>query len=71
MPLPWPQSGLLSNTQKLIVQGDTCADKARDFIGKGRLGGEQQGKGTQEKCSASLGFYDDGISFWVVFSQSF
>ena len=25
---------LLSNTRKWIVQGDTCADKARDFIGK-------------------------------------
>ena len=29
------QTGLLSNTQKWIVLGDTCADKARDFIGKG------------------------------------
>ena len=37
-------------------------------------GGEQQGKGTQENSSAtwlSLGFYGDGISFRVVFSQSF
>ena len=34
-------SGLLSNTQKWIVRGDTCADKARDFIGKG----------TRENCS--------------------
>ena len=41
-PLPGPKTGLLSNTQKWIVQGDTCADKARDFIGKRRLGGEQQ-----------------------------
>ena len=40
-PLPGPETGLLSNTQKWIVQGDTCADKARDFIGKGHLGGEQ------------------------------
>ena len=32
---------------------DTCADKARDFIGKGHPGGEQQGKGTQENCSAT------------------
>ena len=57
-----------------IVQGDTCADKARDFIGKGHLGGEQQGRETQENSSAtvahSLGFYGDGISFRVVFSQS-
>ena len=34
-PLPGPETGLLSNTQKRIVEGDTCADKARDFIGKG------------------------------------
>ena len=34
-PLLGPETGLLSNTQKWIVQGDTCADKARDFIGKG------------------------------------
>ena len=34
-PLPGPETELLSNTQKRIVQGDTCADKARDFIGKG------------------------------------
>ena len=27
-------------------------DEARGFIGKGRLGGEQEGKGTQEDCSA-------------------
>ena len=69
-PLPGPESGLLSNTQKWIVQGDTRADKARDFIRKRRPGGEQQGKGNEENCSDnmahSLGFYGDGISFWVV-----
>ena len=27
-------------------------DRARDFNGKGHLGGEQQGKGTQENSSA-------------------
>ena len=52
-PLSGPETGLLSNTQKWIVWGDTSADKARDFIGKGHLGGEQQGKGTQENCSAT------------------
>ena len=31
---------------------ETRADKARDFIGKGHPGGEQEGKGTQENCSA-------------------
>ena len=40
-PLSGPESGLLSNTWKWIVQGDTCADKARDFVGKGHPGGEQ------------------------------
>ena len=51
-PLPGPETGLLSNTRKWNVRGDTFADKARDFIGKGRLGGEQQGKGAQENWSA-------------------
>ena len=39
--VPGPGSEFLSNTQKCIVQGDTCADKARGFIGKGRPDGEQ------------------------------
>ena len=36
-----------------MIRGDTCADKAKDFIGKGHPGGEQQGKGTQEDCSVT------------------
>ena len=36
-----PETGLLSNTQKWIVWGDTCVDKARDFIRKGHPAGEQ------------------------------
>ena len=59
-PLPGPETGLLSNTRKQIVWGDICADKARDFIGKGHSGGEQEVKGTQENGSATwlavLGF---------------
>ena len=47
------ESGLLSNIGKLMVPGDTHADKARGFFGKGLQGGEQQGKGTQENCSAT------------------
>ena len=31
----------------------TRTDKAKDLIGKGRLGGEQQGKGPRENCSAT------------------
>ena len=52
-PLPGPETGLLSNTRKLIVQGNTCADKARDFTGKGGPGGEQGDKGTQENISVT------------------
>ena len=48
-----PKSGLLSNTEKGIVQGDTRANKARDFIGKKHLGEEQYGRGIQENCSAT------------------
>ena len=66
-PRPGPETGLLSNTQKWIVQGDTCADKARDFIGKGHPGGEWEGKGTQENCSvtwlAVSGFMAMGLVF--------
>ena len=51
-PLSGRKTGLLSNTQKWIVRGDTSADKARDFIGQGHPGGEQQGKRTQENSSA-------------------
>ena len=45
-------------TQKWVVRGDARADRARDFIGKGRPGGEQEGQGTQN-CSAS----------WLVVSE--
>ena len=64
-PLPGPETGLLSNTQKWIVWGDTCADKTKDFIGKGHPGGEQEGEGTQQNCSvmwlAVLGFMVMGL----------
>ena len=33
---------------------ETCADKAKDFIGKGHLGREQEGQGTQENSAAWL-----------------
>ena len=71
-----PKTGLLSNTQKWTVRGDTCADKARDFIGKG-AGVEssrvREPRRTAPPCGSahSLGFYGNGISFQVVFSQSF
>ena len=52
-PLPGPQTWLLSNTWKWTVQGDSPADKRRDFIGKGHPGGEQEGIGNQENFSAT------------------
>ena len=66
---------LLSNTRKWIVPGDTRADRARDFIGKGRPGGEQKGEGTQENCSAAWlpvsGFMVMGlVSVWSLANQS-
>ena len=51
-PFQVPRVGRLSNTQKWIVQRDTQADKTRDFVEKGHLGGEQQGKGAPEDSSA-------------------
>ena len=65
----------VSNTQKLIVQGDTCTDKGRNFVGKDCPRGEQEDKWIQRDCSAMWlavsGFYGDGISFRVVSGQSF
>ena len=45
--------GPRASTRKCIVQGDTCTEKARDFIGKGCPGGQQTHKGTQKSCSAT------------------
>ena len=51
------------------------ADKARDFIGRGHPGGEQEGKETQEHCSvtwlAVSGFMVMGlVSGWSLASHS-
>ena len=51
------------------VWGDIRADKARDFIGKGQPGGEQQSKGTQENfstmCLEVSGFMGMGSVSWL------
>ena len=60
-PIPGPKNGLLSNTWKWIIQGDTCVDKAREFIGKWCSGREQECEGTQEDCSAVTGFMVMGL----------
>ena len=50
IPFPGPKTGLLSNTRKRISE-ETRADKARDFIGKGHPGGEQEGNDRREMSS--------------------
>ena len=47
-----PREGSCLTFRKELSK-ETLADKARDFIGKGHPGREQQGKGTQENCSAT------------------
>ena len=54
---------------------ETCAVRARDFIGKGCLGGGQKGEGSRENCSATWltvsGFMGIGlVSGWSLASLS-
>ena len=42
--LPGPESWLLSNTWKRIIQGDTHADTERNLIGKGPPDGDKDGE---------------------------
>ena len=62
-------------TWKWIVWGDTCAGKARDFIGKGhpRVESSRVREPGELLChmAHSLGFYGGGIGFLVVSGQSF
>ena len=51
-PFPGSERGLLSNTQKLLQEARVLT-KQRKFTGKGHSSGEQEGKGTQESCSAA------------------
>ena len=65
-PFPGPETGLLSNTRKWIVWGDTCADKERDFIGKEHPGGEssrvrEPGRTALQNWLAVLGFMEMGL----------
>ena len=72
-PLLGPVSGCLVPRNELS-RGDTWADKARDFIGKGALVESSrvgEPRRTAQLLARSLGFYDDGISFQIVFGQSF
>ena len=49
-PLLRPKSGILFNTWKWIVQGDR---QSKRLYWEGCTGGEQQGKGNRENCSAT------------------
>ena len=73
-PLLRPRTGLLSNTRKWIVQGDSCWQSKR-FYWERAPGWRTVGWGNpgEQLChmACGLGFYGDGISFWVVFSQLF
>ena len=40
-------------TLRKELSDKTCANKARNFIGRRHLGGEQEGKGSQENCSVT------------------
>ena len=64
------QNWALSSTLKWIVRGDTCVDKARDFIGA-RVESRRVRETRRTALPHSLGFYSYGISFQLVFSQLF
>ena len=69
-PFPRPKSGLLSDTGKWIVRGDTHTDKAR-FFWEGVPERRSAGKGNPGKllCNMTRGlrFYGNGVCFWVFF----
>ena len=72
--LPGPETGLLSNTRKWIVQGDTCW-QSRRFYWERAPGWRAVGEGTQESCSAPwlavLGFTVMGlVSGWSLANHS-
>ena len=65
----------LTLRNELSKETHVLTDKARDFIGKGHPGGEEQGKGTQEDCSAMwsavLCFMVIGlVSWWYLANHS-
>ena len=64
-PLPGSENRCLFNTWKWIVKGDTYADTAEDFIGKGCRDGEPQGRGPE-----SWVFTVMGLAFQIVSGQS-
>ena len=64
---PGPEDGILPSTWESIIQGDTHADKERDYVGKGSMGREQ-GKGTQQS-HATMYFALSGFMVMGYFSS--
>ena len=61
-----------NNTEMNPLVEGAFSDKARDFIGKGHPVESSRVRKPRRTClSHGLQFYGDGISFWVVLSQSF
>ena len=76
--LPGPQSGLLSNTQNELSEETHLLTKQEILLGKGTRVESSRVREPRRTAlpvsttavARSLGFYGDGISFLVVFSQS-
>ena len=72
-PLPVPETGLLSNTHEWFEETHVLT-KQEILLGKGtRVESRRvrEPRRTTLPVTRSLGFYGDGISFRVVFGQSF
>ena len=86
-PLPVPETGLLSNTHEWFEETHVLTDVLNELFEETHVLTKQEillGKGTRVESrrvreprrttlpvTRSLGFYGDGISFRVVFGQSF
>ena len=51
--LPGPKSGLCLTLRNELSEGTHMLTKQEILLGKGHRGGEQEGKGSQENCSAT------------------
>ena len=68
-PLPGPETGLLSNTRKWIVRGDTWWQSER-FYWESAPGWRGVGEGTQENCSAAWLMVMGLVSGWSLANHS-
>ena len=72
-PLPGPKSGLLFNTRKWIVQGDTCADRGKGAFEKAAPVENikvRELRRTALPCSSKSQGLSGTVSFQVVCGQS-